>query len=72
MPVVSTRVGIAEKMEGIILIEKISDLVKNIEILYSNQELRKEKGNAVRNYVKTLNPVIDDKISELERIISSL
>lgn len=72
MPVVSTKVGLAEKMDGIVLVNQDSDLKNVLEILYKDQKLRKENGEKIKAYVDKTKPRISEKVLELEKILEYL
>lgn len=72
MPVVSTTVGIAEKMDGIVLVRQESDLTNALESLYKDRELREKYAEKIKAYVDKTKPRISEKVFELEKILEYL
>ena len=71
LPVISTRVGHAASMPGIIVADTQEEMAAAMRTLYYNREERIKRGELLQNYAKE-NYVIDEKVKWLDEKISLL
>lgn len=72
MAIISTKVGLAEKLDGIVLVENKEELKNAIQQLYADHELRKENGKRLKACVESGNCRISDKVNWLEQELLEL
>ncbi len=71
MPIISTDVGVYGKISGVTIIFDEGDLVKAMEKLYCDEGMRRQGGEAAREWVFRQGCRIEDKVEQLEKELMS-
>lgn len=72
MPVISTNVGLASKIDGILLVETFDEMIRALEDIYHQRELRIQNGKRIKQYVDSTKSRITNKVDWLEEELLEL
>lgn len=72
MPIISTCVGDVQGIDGIVLVDDVETMEREMESFGTNEKFRREHGEKVRSYILSRKCSIQDKIDLLEKEMLNL